>query len=260
MQSASFQDTRPAALDATGSVDPWAPFRVEHPQEQLRLLRQLRDDNIPVVINSPQGAALSTSLWAVDTVQSRLSFNADTHLPQLDAMVEGDEAVAVAYLESVKLQFDVQGLVLVRGAHGSALQTRLPREIYRFQRRNAYRVRTNSRQDPVALLRHPSMPDMPLALRVLDVSIGGCALWLPADVPPLQAGTRIGEMTLELDADTRFPAAVTLQHVSHIGIGERSDRGARLGCEWYRLGGAAERTLQRWIDQAQKRRRMLSLD
>ena len=49
MQRASFQDTRPAALDATGSVDPWAPFRVEHPQEQLRLLRQLRDDNVPVV-------------------------------------------------------------------------------------------------------------------------------------------------------------------------------------------------------------------
>jgi c-di-GMP-binding flagellar brake protein YcgR len=258
MQRASFQDTRPAALDDTGSVDPWAPFRVEHPQEQLRLLRQLRDDNIPVVINGPDGAALSTSLWAVDTVQSRLSFNADTQLPQLDAMVEDDEAVAVAYLESVKLQFDLQGLVLVRGAQGSTLQTRMPREIYRFQRRNAYRVRTHGR-DPVALMRHPSMPDMQLALRVLDVSIGGCALWLPGDVPPLQAGTRIGEMMLELDADTRFPAAVMLQHVSHIGIGERSDRGVRLGCEWQRLGGAAERTLQRWIDQAQKRRRMLSL-
>lgn len=258
MKAASFQDTRPAALDTTGSVDPWAPFRVEHPQEQLRLLRQLRDDNIPVVINGPDGAALSTSLWAVDTAQARLSFNADAQLPQLDAMVEDDEAVAVAYLESVKLQFDLQGLVLVRGAQGSTLQTRLPREIYRFQRRNAYRVRTHGR-DPVALMRHPSMPDMQLALRVLDVSIGGCALWLPGDVPPLQAGTRIGEMTLELDADTRFPAAVVLQHVSAIGIGDRSDRGVRLGCEWQRLGGAAERTLQRWIDQAQKRRRMLSL-
>lgn len=259
MQRASFQDTRPAALDDTGGTDPWAPFRVEHPQEQLRLLRQLRDDNVPVVINGPNGAALSTSLWAVDTSLSRLSFNADAQMPQLDAMVEDDEAVAVAYLESVKLQFDLQGLVLVRGAQGSTLQSQLPREIYRFQRRNAYRVRTVGRQDPVALLRHPAMPDMQLTLRVLDVSIGGCALWLPGDVPPLQAGTQIGEMTLDLDADTRFPAAVLLQHVSAIGVGDRSDRGVRLGCEWKRLGGAAERTLQRWIDQAQKRRRLLSL-
>ena len=28
------------------------------------------------------------------------------------------------------------------------------------------------------------MPDMQLELRVLDVSIGGCALWLPHDLPP----------------------------------------------------------------------------
>jgi hypothetical protein len=45
------------------------------------------DKNNKVVINSPQGVALSTSLWAVDSVQSRLSFNADTRLPLLDAMV-----------------------------------------------------------------------------------------------------------------------------------------------------------------------------
>ncbi len=259
MQRAGFQDTRPAVLDPAGSLDPWAPFRVEHPQEQLRLLRQLRDDNVPVLINGPDGIALSTSLWAVDTTQARLSFTADTQLPHLDRLVEGDEAVAVAYLESVKLQFDLQGLVLVRGVQGSTLQTRLPREIYRFQRRNAYRVRTHGRPDPVALLRHPSIPDMQLALRVLDVSIGGCALWLPGDVPLLQTGTRIGEMLLELDADTRFHASALLQHVSTVGIGERSDRGVRLGCEWQRLGGGAERTLQRWIDQAQKRRRLLAL-
>ncbi len=257
MQRASFQDTRPAELDAAGGSDPWAPFRVGHPQENLRLLRQLRDDSVPVVINGPDGAALSTSLWAVDTAQARLSFNADTQLPQLHSLVEADEAVAVAYLESVKLQFDLQGLVLVRGAQGSTLQAAMPREIYRFQRRDAYRVRPVGRNDPVALIRHPSMPEMQLALRVLDVSIGGCALWLPGDVPPLQAGTQIAGMMVELDADTRFAASVTLQHVS--GSVERSDRGARLGCEWQRLGGAAERTLQRWIDQAQKRRRMLSL-
>jgi hypothetical protein len=95
----------------------------------LRLLRQLRDDNVPVVINSPDGVALSTSLWAVDTAQSRLSFNADTQLPQLDAMVEGDEAVAVAYLESVKLQFDLQGLVLVRGPRAARCRRAAARDL-----------------------------------------------------------------------------------------------------------------------------------
>lgn len=262
MNRNTFQDTRPAELDASGATDAWAEFRVDHPQERLRLLRQLRDESVPVIINASSGATLTTSLWAVDTVQQRLNFSADAALPQLADVIDADEIVAVAYLESVKLQFELTGLVLVRGTQASTLQAGVPREIYRFQRRNAYRVRTQDRNDPLALLRHPAIPDMQLALRVLDVSIGGCALWLPTDVPPLQPGTRIGEMTVQLDAETRFTPAALLQHVSTTRTTEsagRSERGVRMGCEWQRLGGNAERTLQRWIDQAQKRRRLLTL-
>ncbi len=263
-----FEDTRPAELDAAGDADAWAAFRVSPETERLRVLRDLRDQSVPVMLNSPGGATLTTTLWALDAAQRRLTFNMDGNPPQLARLVECDEAVAVAYIDAVKLQFDLHGLVLVRGATVSALQCALPGEVYRFQRRNAYRVRPSERHAPVAHLRHPSMPEMRLALRVLDVSIGGCALWLPADVPPLQAGTLLGELRVALDAETLFSAAVTLHHVSSLGGPDRgSDPGAaggrggvRLGCEWQSLAPGAERVLQRWIDQAQKRRRMLTLE
>lgn len=251
-----FQDTRPAELDPTQGRDPWAEFRVRHDSERLALLRQLRDAQAPVHLNAPGGAALSSSLWAVDEPRARLNFSADPNHPQLQELLDAEELVAVAYLESVKLQFDLDGLVLVRGFNSCALQCSVPRDIYRFQRRNAFRVRAPERAAPQALLRHPAIPDMQLALRVLDVSAGGCALWLPQDVPPLQAGTLLGEVTIELDESTRFAAALSLQHVSALGAAER---GMRLGCAWRPLGGAAERSLQRWIDQAQKRRRLLTL-
>jgi c-di-GMP-binding flagellar brake protein YcgR len=251
-----FQDTRPAELDASGGTDPWRDFRVNHPQERASLLRQLRDGNVPVYLSSPQGVGLASSLWTVDTDAGRLNFSADSQNPQLPALVEADELTAVAYLDSVKLQFELDSVTLVRGRDACSLQSGLPRELYRFQRRSAYRVRTVERHTPTAHLRHPALPDMRLALRVLDVSIGGCALWQPHDVPPLQAGSLVNDVQVELDADTRFSAALTLQHVSASGP---VDRGHRLGCEWRPLSGAAERTLQRWIDQAQKRRRMLSL-
>lgn len=258
-----FEDTRPAELDAAGEADAWAAFRVNPEGERLRVLRELRDGNVPVMLNSPEGATLTTTLWALDAAQRRLSFNADGGSAQLARLVESDEAVAVAYCENVKLQFDLQGLLLVRGATASALQCVLPTEIYRFQRRNAYRVTPPGHHAPVARLRHPSMPEMALALRIVDVSIGGCALWLPADVPPLQSGTRLGELRVELDADTYFSTTVTLHHVSSPGGADRGtpdDRcGLRLGCEWQALAPGAERVLQRWIDQAQKRRRLLSL-
>jgi len=251
-----FQDTQPAQLGEDGTTDRWSAFRVDHPREQLALLRQLRDGNVPVNLSAPGGGAITTSLWALDANQQRLNFSADEGNPQLQRLVEADEAVAVAYLDSVKLQFDLQGLLLVRSASACALQAEMPHDIYRFQRRGAYRVRPGERHAPQARLRHPSIPDMTLTLRVLDVSIGGCALQLPEDVPPLQPGSRLADVQIELDADTRFTTLLLLHHVSAIQPGET---GARLGCEWSALTGHAERALQRWIDQAQKRRRLLSL-
>jgi c-di-GMP-binding flagellar brake protein YcgR len=258
-----FEDTRPAELDAAGDADAWADFRVRPEAERLRILRELRDGSVPVMLSSPGGDMLATSLWALDAAQRRLTFNADAGSALLARLVAFDEAVAVAYCDSVKLQFEVHGLVLVRGATASVLQSALPTEIYRFQRRSAYRVRPPQPQAPVARLRHPSMPEMALALRIIDVSVGGCALWLPADVPPLQAGTELGELRLELDAETQFACAATLRHVSPLGGADRGPAGRpdgkRVGCEWRPLAGPAERLLQRWIDQAQKRRRLLAL-
>ncbi len=253
-----FQDTRPAELDASGGEDPWGPFRVEAPGERLSLLRAVRNGQVPIVLSAPDGTALTVVLWAVDEMQQRLNFSVDTRAPQLAALVDADEAVAVAYLENVKLQFDLQGLMLVHGHQSSALQCGLPRDIYRFQRRNAYRVRPRVSHGPVAQFRHPSLPEMPLLLRVLDVSIGGCALWLPSDVPPLQAGTLISHVRMELDNDTRFDAAARLQHVSSVGAAS-GEQGVRVGCEWQKLPTPAERVLQRWIDHTQRRRQLLSL-
>ena len=104
-------------------------------------------------------------------------------------------------------------------------------------------------------LRHPSMPEMQLALRVLDVSIGGCALLVPADVPGLQPGSLLAGVRVELDADTTFNAEVRLLHVSSLS----RDAGTRLGCEWSKIDGMAQRALQRFIDRTQRRRRLQSL-
>ena len=253
-----FEDTRPAQLDHTGAEDPWAGFRVAQPQACLTLLRALCDGQVTVNLNGPDGNVLPCTLWSVDAAQQRLSFSAPAGVPALDRLVEADEAVAVAYMDNVKLQFDIERLVLVQALQTRALQSALPRSVLRFQRRQGFRVRPAERQAPRAHLRHPALPDMPLALRVLDLSIGGCALWQPADQPPLQAGTRLIDVNLVLDDDTQFRCGLILQHISASGS-EAGPAGARLGCEWLALTGAAERTLQRWIDQLQKRRRHLPL-
>lgn len=255
--ASSFLDTQPAALGATGGIDPYAEFRIQQPREIGALLKQLADGAVPVSLSGPEAIGLTTVIWSVDAGAQRLAFSADADSPQLQRLIEGEEATCVAYLDAVKLQFDANHLMLVRGTQHCALQADFPREMYRFQRRESYRVRTLDRGSPTAQMRHPSIPEMTLALRVLDVSIGGCALLLPDDVPPLAAGVEIHGVHIELDADTRFDANLMLHHVTAM---HASSRAARLGCEFMHVAPQTERALQRYIDQTQKRRRLLSLD
>ena len=96
---------------------------------------------------------------------------------------------------------------------------------------------------------------MRLDLRVLDVSIGGCALLQPGNVPALQPGVVIMGVRLSLDAETQVDAALMLHHVTSTGAENGS---VRLGCEIVGLAPMAQRALQVYIDQTQKRRRLMS--
>lgn len=261
-----FADTRPADLGPGAGPDGLPrldEFRVGHPSERLALLRQLRDAGSAVVVSAPDGTAFTTGLWAIDEMRGCLSLEADPRSPALARVLSLDEATAVAYLDNVKLQFDLGGFTLVHGRQGAVVQAPLPREVWRFQRRGSFRVRVAEGGVPMARFRHPAIPEMALALRLLDVSLGGCALALPGDVPPLQPGTAIGLAQIELDRDTHFTASLTLQHAECITAtsdrGDRATPGLRLGCSWELARGNAEPQLQRWLDQAQRsqRRRLL---
>lgn len=251
-----FSDTRPAPLD-DGAAASLAAFRIGDAIEIRGLLKAVMDRNVLVSLCAADGSSYCTTLWSIDAQHGRLAFSADLMSPNVQRLVEAEDAVAVAYLDQVKLQFDLGDRVLVHGARSCVLQTTLPRELYRFQRRAAYRVRTLERTSPTASFPHPQLHDMRLDLRVLDVSVGGCALFLPDDVPAIEPGLQLKGVRLTLDSDTQFTAQLTLHHVTAI---QPQARGVRLGCELSGLDADAARQLQRYIDATQKRRRMLCLD
>ena len=250
-------DTLPMSLDALGGPSALDEFRITAPREMLAMLKRLQDANQLVNLNSSRGAVVTTTIWTLDAARGTIGFNVDADDPRTQALLEDDEAVVVCYLDSVKLQFDLQNLVLVRGNRSSTLSSPLPRQMFRFQRRNAFRVRPLMNSSPTARLRHPAIPDMVLELRVLDVSVGGCALLLPDDVPTLAPGMRLNQVQIDLDADTRFNANLMLHHITSINP---ESRGVRLGCEFVDSGAEMERSMQRFIDQTQKRRRLMALD
>ncbi len=249
-----FENTQPASLDAAGGVDRWTPFRIQHRAERLALFRQLRDSATPLVLAAPGGVSARCVLWSLDSASERLSFSADDDAPVWQGLVDANEAVAVGYLDSVKLQFELDHLVLVHGAKGIAVQAAMPASVYRFQRRDSFRVRPASAAGPQLTMRHPGLPEMRLELRILDLSVGGCSLLLPADVPELRPGLTLHGVQVELDSESAFVAGLELHHVASLG-----SQGAaqRIGCAWHGLDPLAERALQRYVNQTQKQHRLL---
>lgn len=229
-------------------------FRISSAVEIQAVLRKLLETNTMVTLSSPGGASYTTLLWAVDTTRGIICFSAESGDPRLQQLLESDEIVAVAYLDSIKVQFDVEGAVQVRGGD-TALNANFPSQIFRFQRRSSFRVKPLLSHTPTAHFRHPALPDMQLSLRILDVSLGGVALALPKDVPSVGAGIHIRRCLLELDADTQLDVGVTIHHVTVLN----ENQGARLGCEIEGLHGSDERALQNYINQTQKRRNAMTI-
>lgn len=245
----------PAEPEARAALD---DFRIFEPFEMLALLRQMAQHRVLVTIATPSGASYTTSVWEVDRAKGVVRFSADRHDPQLERVLDSDDAVAVAYLDNIKIQFDVDGLVHVHAGGGvSALNCSFPHEMFRFQRRNSFRVRPLLTTPPHARFQHPSVPGTPLELRVIDVSIGGIALFVPNEVPALQPGTEIGDVVIDLDAETQLRARLRVAHITSMND---EALGVRVGCEMESMSGDALRLLQRFIDQTQKRRRMMAAD
>ena len=96
-----------------------------------------------------------------------------------------------------------------------------------------------------------------MALRLVDVSIGGCGLFLPVEEPSISRGTVVADVRIELDSDTRIEVDMRLKHSTVVSEGAR---GARLGFEFVRPGGETLRTLQRYIDLTQKRGKLMALN
>lgn len=237
----------PGSRAAAAALD---DYRITSSVEIQALLQQLLDARALVTLSGPNGDSYITLMWSADPARQMITFSAEDGDARLQGLLESGEIVAVAYLDNIKLQFDLDGVVEVHGGHHHALNAQYPAVLYRFQRRSAFRVKPFAIKAPMARFRHPAMPDMQLSLRVLDISLSGVALFLPEDVPMIAAGVKIGQCHLDLDDETSLEVAMVIHHVTSI---HPESRGARLGCELLNVDWS-DRTLQHYINQTQKRR------
>lgn len=244
------QPASPEASDPEASGD----FRIQGSTEVLVLLQALQEQQIPITLSTPAGLSMQSCLSAVDGQFGALGFDVHPDDPLLPELLSAEEVTAVAYLDQIKLQFELEGLLLLNSralARGAVLRSPMPSRLYRFQRRQAFRVRPSSRT-PQLRLPHPQGEGQELQLRILDLSLGGVAILWPAGLEPPAAGSGIASARIELDRETRFEAGLRVQNLRPDAEG-----GLLLGLNFARIDTEAERLLQRYIDQVQKLGRLL---
>lgn len=230
-------------------------FRMTSAVEIRAMLGRVCSAGIVLSLNAGEGTSWEVKPWAIDSARSAISmaFDGDTADPLLQRVLESTLVIAVGVIDDVKIQFDVQGLVLVQGTSSAALRCAVPRELYRFQRRENFRVRPPVRNAPAARLTHPGLPAL---LRIIDVSAGGCALFLPEGAPPVDAGTLIHGVILDLEVNVRVQTDLRIQHISTLSA---ATNGMKIGCQFVNPNNSSLRNLQHYIAQTQKRARLASV-
>jgi flagellar brake protein len=240
-------------------------LRVTAAAEIAAYLQQLQRENSAVTLSGPPGHGLASRICALDSEAAVLGLEIGTDPEGISqALVAGGEITAVAYLGAIKLQFELDDAVLVSSEQGAVLRSSLPERLYRFQRRQSFRVQPAGSVYPRVVLpdAQPLGEHAGRALHVLDISIGGLALALPGDLAPSLPVLAMGQvatgLVLELDRLTSLRIALLPHHASPIAADARSM--LQFGCSFVDLDASAGRLLQVYVDQTQKRRRLLKLD
>ena len=91
-------------------------YRITSTIEIFDLLRQVEASRTLVTLSSPEGHSYTTLIWNIEPDRELVGFSGESNHAGLRALLESEEVTAVAYLDSIKLQFDLEGLVLGRTA------------------------------------------------------------------------------------------------------------------------------------------------
>jgi c-di-GMP-binding flagellar brake protein YcgR len=232
-------------------------FGIDDDAERLRLLRALAASRERVTLYSSDdvNSHIVSCVLAVDAAAGTIDLEFNTDVAGRDAFRDSAGVTAVALLDRVKLQFELNRFTLVGDGEHSRLRAPLPRGLVRLQRRDAFRVEPSASAVPRLWLREHGGER---AVRILDVSATGLAFEVVADAVVPRVGARLCACRLELPAMAPIRCDLLVRAVEP-NVDPFSDpaEGAplRVGCAFDALEPSAARAVQVFVNLAQARGR-----
>jgi len=228
-------------------------FIVRNPLQIRQLLRSLIEQR--ALINAHIGGrdqCFPTAVLELDEEEDLLLLDASP-LESANRAAEADgHLLCFAQLEKVMVRFRVDGLERVGNGQHMAFRTGLPEEVMHLQRREMYRLETPITDSPHLLLPAADGRREALSMRVVDISGGGLAVNIPADI-------HLFGMQKRYEAELSIPEGPDLQ-VSLIACNERQTRlpngteSTRIGLRFDRLPRGGDSAIQRYIFRIDRQR------
>jgi len=232
------------------------PYWVHSSVEILYTLNELRKTRISLGCESGQsGEVFTTEILAADA-KDGLVIDVPPLQSQLDRALKSGTVTLRTATAGIKIEFELDTLSTTQWQGGSALRAPLPKRILKIQRRNFFRVAIPKSRPLACVIAQPG--GKTFAYTVLDIGLGGAALFCKETDPALEEGKTYEKCRIALPEMGTLELRLQVRHVAIISV-ENRPSSRRYGCEFADLKGPQEALIQRFVLQLERDRRAADL-
>jgi c-di-GMP-binding flagellar brake protein YcgR len=229
-------------------------YQVFSQVEILSLLRTVLAQRVLVTLYFNRGEEfLLTTLLSVNPEFAELVFDAGPDKALNARLLASQRITAVAFIDSVKMQFSATRAENTEFERTPAFRLRLPDSVLRLQRRNYFRVPTPIARPLRCAVALPETPGKSVELVVVEMSCGGMSVTMEPGKLAVEPGTRVEQCSMDLPEIGTLQCTLVVRHISDAS--KNALRRHRLGCEFVDLPGPMAALLQRFVNKVERERR-----
>jgi|GEM_PF-708117 len=249
-------EAKPAHIVRSMTPEPFVgdlePFLVYSRIDILANIRVLIDQQVRTTVYfNHNDDFIVTRILSMNPEFEELIFDMAVEHRTNEKLMASSGLTVVALVNHIKVQFSLNRAEVTQWNDSPAFRARTPRSILRLQRRAAFRAATQITNSPYVLLPPTLASNGKLDtthLRVIDISATGFAVVAPVGHPVLAVGMKLQQCQLQMAADDAFDVDVEVRHLSVYKDGFGRDM-CRAGCSLMRMSGAAEMSVQRYVNK-----------
>jgi len=240
-------------------------FQVYSRVEILGVLRAIQAQRVLMTLYFNHGDEfILTTLLSVNPEFEEMVFDAGPDKQLNKRLTDSQRIIGVAFVDSVKVQFNATRAESTTFEGSPAFRLRLPDSVLRLQRRNYFRIPTPIAKPLKCTVARPVPPE-PVApeaaakskvveLTVVEIGCGGLALTMNPDELRIEPGASLEQFTLELPGEGSLECKLIVCHISDASKG--AIRRHRLGCQFVDMPAAMATLVQRYVNKVDRERKM----